>query len=66
MAVVVPKVGATIDPDRLKQLVKAHKGAAHAPKHIEVAAALPLTALGKLDKKALRAPYWDPSQRQVG
>lgn len=66
MAVVVPKAGATIDPDRLKQLVKSHKGAAHAPKHIEVAAVLPLTALGKLDKKALRAPHWDRSQRQVG
>jgi fatty-acyl-CoA synthase len=66
MAFVVPKAGATIDPEHLRQRVKDHKGAACAPKHIEVAAALPLTALGKLDKKALRAPYWPAAQRQVG
>ncbi|NYH99704.1 non-ribosomal peptide synthetase component E (peptide arylation enzyme) [Cupriavidus plantarum] len=30
-----------------------------APKTVEFAASLPLTALGKIDKKALRAGYWE-------
>jgi fatty-acyl-CoA synthase len=65
MAVVVPRSGASIDTDRLTRLVKEHKGAQHAPKRVEVVSALPLTALGKVDKKALRAPHWPSSGRQV-
>ncbi len=34
------------------------------PKHIEAVAALPLTAFGKIDKKALREHYWG-SGRQI-
>lgn len=65
MAVVVPKAGATVDPDRLKRLVKERKGAQHVPKRVEIVTALPLTALGKVDKKALRAPHWQQGGRQV-
>lgn len=65
MAVVVPRPGTTVDQDRLKRLVKDRKGAQHAPKIIEVADALPLTALGKIDKKALREPHWRQTGRQV-
>ena len=65
MAVVVPRPGTTVDPERLKRLVKDRKGAQHAPKHVEVVDALPLTALGKIDKKTLREPYWKQTGRQV-
>jgi fatty-acyl-CoA synthase len=65
MAVVVPRPGAAIDSDRLTRLVKTHKGTQCAPKRVEVVSALPLTALGKVDKKALRAPHWPASGRQV-
>jgi fatty-acyl-CoA synthase len=65
MAVVVAKPGATVDQERLRQLVKDRKGGQHAPKKVEVVEALPLTALGKIDKKALREPYWGHTGRQV-
>lgn len=65
LAVIVPKPGMQIDPDHLKHLVKEQKGAQHAPKKIVVSSELPLTALGKVDKKALREPYWGHTDRQV-
>jgi acyl-CoA synthetase (AMP-forming)/AMP-acid ligase II len=34
-AIVVPRAGARLDPLALTDLVKTHKGSAHAPKHIE-------------------------------
>lgn len=65
MAVVVPKPGAQVDTDGLVKLVKDRKGAQHAPKRIDIVEKLPLTALGKIDKKALRAPHWPANGRQV-
>jgi fatty-acyl-CoA synthase len=41
----------------IQQMVRERKGAVQAPKKVVVAEALPLTALGKPDKKALRARY---------
>lgn len=64
-AVVVPRPGATIDPEVLIALVKEHKGAVHAPKSIDVVEAIPLSPLGKPDKKALRTRYWSGADRQV-
>jgi fatty-acyl-CoA synthase len=49
----------------IQEMVKQRKGSVHAPKEIVVADSLPLTALGKLDKKALRAPYWT-GERAIG
>ena len=65
MAVVVPRPGAEIDAESLSKLVKERKGAQHAPKRVEIVDKLPLTALGKIDKKALRAPHWPANRRQV-
>jgi fatty-acyl-CoA synthase len=45
--------------DELKALVRDRKGPVQAPKHVIVVDRLPLTALGKPDKKALRATYAD-------
>jgi fatty-acyl-CoA synthase len=59
-AVVVLRPGAPA-PGRLVEEIKAavrdHKGPVHVPKRVIVADRLPLTALGKPDKKALRAQY---------
>jgi fatty-acyl-CoA synthase len=41
----------------IQALVKERKGSVHAPKQVIVAESLPLTGLGKVDKKALRARY---------
>ena len=47
-------------------LVKERKGSHYAPKSVDFADAIPLTAVGKPDKKALRARYWLDATRQVG
>jgi fatty-acyl-CoA synthase len=50
----------------LIDLVKQRKGSAHAPKRIEFVAQLPLTGVGKIDKKKLRAALWAGRERMVG
>ena len=51
--------------ETLMALVRARKGALHAPKQLVFTEALPQTALGKIDKKALRAQEWAGSGRNV-
>ena len=64
-AVVVPKPGATLDADALIAMVKEQKGSILAPKTLDIVTEIPLTPVGKPDKKALRAQYWQDSDRQV-
>jgi fatty-acyl-CoA synthase len=64
-ALVVARPGATVDPETLRQLVRQHKGAVYVPKSVEVVDALPLTPVGKADKKVLRAQYWGDRVRKV-
>ncbi len=49
----------------IQDMVKERKGSVQAPKQIIASDALPLTGLGKPDKKALRAQYWT-GERSVG
>ncbi|OYD68027.1 AMP-binding protein [Rhodococcus sp. OK302] len=53
-ASVVLRPGAIVDESELVALVKQRKGSVQAPKRIHIVDSLPLTALGKVDKKALR------------
>ena len=46
-------------------MVKERKGSVQAPKQVLAVDALPLTGLGKPDKKALRAQFWT-GDRAVG
>jgi fatty-acyl-CoA synthase len=64
-AIVVLRPGAEPAPEALSALVKDHKGAHHAPKSFEFVDAIPVSPLGKPDKKALRAQYWGGAGRQV-
>jgi fatty-acyl-CoA synthase len=64
-AFVVARAGARIDAAELTALVKRRKGAHQAPKRVEVVAALPTTAVGKIDKKALRAAHRADRDRRV-
>ncbi len=64
-AVVVARPGETIDAEALRGLVKERKGSVYAPKTVDVVEALPLTAVGKADKKVLRAQYWGDAGRGV-
>ena len=52
--------------EEIRAAVKERKGAVQAPKQVVVADSLPLTGLGKPDKKALRAQFWDGQGRAVG
>ncbi|MEO8300063.1 MAG: AMP-binding protein [Burkholderiales bacterium] len=52
--------------EELKASVRQAKGAVHTPKHVEFTDQIPRTAVGKIDKKVLRAPYWQGQSRQVG
>ncbi|WP_316165530.1 MULTISPECIES: AMP-binding protein [unclassified Bradyrhizobium] len=65
-AIVVPRAGAQIDAAELIELVKARKGSAHAPKSISFVKELPMTGVGKVDKKVLRARFWEGRGRMVG
>ena len=64
-AFVVARPGAAPDPDALIASVRARKGPHHAPKSIEVVDHLPMTKVGKIDKKVLRAKYWADLERAV-
>ena len=64
-AVVVVRGGATFDADEIIALVKERKGSHHAPKSVDIVDSIPLSPLGKPDKKALRARYWAGSDRLV-
>ena len=64
-ALVVARPGMSVDAPALIERVRAAKGAIHAPKSIEVLASLPLTPVGKPDKKVLRAKYWAGRARGV-
>ena len=50
----------------LQALVKDKKGSVQAPKSVDFVAGIPLTPVGKPDKKAVKAQYWEGSDRSVG
>ncbi|WP_185995918.1 AMP-binding protein [Nocardioides campestrisoli] len=56
-AAVVLKPGATVDEATLVARVKELKGSVQAPKHVHVLTELPMTAVGKIDKKQLRQQH---------
>jgi fatty-acyl-CoA synthase len=64
-ALVVVRPGAAVEAAELIRLVRDKKGPVYAPKSVEFVDALPLTAVGKADKKVLRARYWAGQERQV-
>jgi fatty-acyl-CoA synthase len=64
-AVVVRKPGTELTAEQLVTLVKQKKGSVYAPKSVDFVDAIPLTAVGKADKKALRAKYWSGQGRLV-
>ncbi|MDB5635833.1 MAG: acyl-CoA synthetase [Bradyrhizobium sp.] len=65
-AVVVAREGTRPNAEELINLVKAKKGSAHAPKHIKFVTELPMTGVGKVDKKVLKASFWSGRDRMVG
>ena len=67
-AVVVMREGHELTDEvvaQIQEMVKERKGSVQAPKQVIATEALPLTGLGKPDKKALRAQFWT-GDRSVG
>jgi fatty-acyl-CoA synthase len=68
-ALVVLRDGASLTDELVAEItaaVKAKKGSVQAPKQVLAVDAVPLTGLGKPDKKALRAEFWKDAGRSVG
>ena len=65
-AIIVARNGAHPSAEELIDLVKQHKGSAHAPKHVKFVTELPMTGVGKVDKKVLKAGFWVGRDRMVG
>ncbi len=64
-AIVVLHEGAQATEEELIEFVKSRKGSLAAPKSVEFWESIPVTNLGKLDKKKIREPYWNAQRRQV-
>ena len=64
-AFVVARPGQDIDVPALQSFVKQVKGSMYSPKKVVVVDSLPKTPVGKVDKKALRAPYWGDTTRNI-
>jgi len=72
-AVVVLRPDAGTDAESVTRMtaeiqaaVKDRKGSVQVPKQVVVVDALPLTGLGKPDKKAVRARFWEGAARSIG
>lgn len=64
-AVVVLRTGASTTAEEISAWVKAAKGSTMAPKIVEFIPAMPLTTVGKVDRKAVRARFWKADCRQI-
>ncbi len=64
-AFVVLEEGAAVSEEALSQFVRNKKGPIKTPKTITFLDELPLTKVGKVDKKVLRSAYWDGGDREV-
>jgi long-chain acyl-CoA synthetase len=64
-AVVVPRPGAAITEADVVSFCAVHLASYKKPRSVDFVEMLPKTTYGKIDKKALRAPYWAGHSRLV-
>lgn len=64
-AICVPRSEKEIDPDSIIAWARERIAGFKAPRSVDVIAALPRNASGKILRKDLRAPYWEGRDRQV-
>jgi acyl-CoA synthetase (AMP-forming)/AMP-acid ligase II len=64
-AIVVSKVGRTLDPDQFLAWCKDNLGPDRRPRSIEQLATLPKTPYGKIMRRELREAYWQDRQRKI-
>jgi len=65
-AVVVLKSNQEVTETELIDFCKQKKGSIMSPKSVDFKDGIPLTPLGKPDKKELRKAYWKNKERNVG
>jgi acyl-coenzyme A synthetase/AMP-(fatty) acid ligase len=65
-AVVVVAEGATVTEEELIELTRARLGAVKKITSVEFAAELPRTATGKVQRAAVRSPYWQDAGTKIG
>lgn len=72
-AVIVLRPEHPADPDsvavitrEIQEAVKERKGSVQSPKQVIVVDSVPVTALGKPDKKSVRARFWAEADRAIG
>jgi acyl-CoA synthetase (AMP-forming)/AMP-acid ligase II len=64
-AVVAPLPGASIDEEKFLAYARENLAGYKRPKSVDVVAALPRNATGKILKRELRAPYWEDHERAI-
>ena len=64
-AFVVLRPGASLSDTALISHCRQKLGGVKAPKFVEFCAEIPKTPAGKIDRKKIRAPYWEHAERQV-
>jgi acyl-CoA synthetase (AMP-forming)/AMP-acid ligase II len=64
-AAVTLRPGASVTSDELKSFCKERLAHFKVPKAFDVVDALPKTLIGKILRRALRAPYWEGREREV-
>jgi acyl-CoA synthetase (AMP-forming)/AMP-acid ligase II len=65
LALVVARPGAKLDPAALREWVNAQVGKTQRIAAVELRPELARSALGKLSKKELRAPYWRSTNESI-
>ncbi|WP_156878271.1 AMP-binding protein [Sphingopyxis sp. QXT-31] len=65
MAVVEPEAGATLTVEAIREGLKPRLAGYKIPKRIELTAALPREATGKIRKRLLRDPHWAAAGRSI-
>ena len=64
-AFIVLRNGEYLTEDEVLKHCKTKLGGVKTPKSVEFCKEIPKTAAGKIDRKALRVPYWQHAERQV-
>jgi len=65
-ALVVLRPGGDVEASELIALMRDLKGPVYTSKSVEFLDSLPITPVGKADKKELRARYWQGWKRHIG
>jgi len=64
-AIVVCRTGDSLSEPEVIAHCKAKLGSVKSPKSVEFWSEIPKTPAGKLDRKAMRKPYWETAEREV-